>query len=83
MGSIDDARPTSGLPRSRPVDLAGPATDPRLAELVDDAVVVLPGGTFNQPGGEWGTGFTFPRKGCWTVRVIRDGKSAETGGLVG
>lgn len=64
--------------------------DPTFVATGPDGTAVHPdwgpedhgGSTFNQPGGEWGTGFTFPSTGCWTVRVTRDGKSAETGVLV-
>ena len=27
--------------------------------------------SWNRPGDEWGTGFTFGEPGCWAVRVIR------------
>jgi hypothetical protein len=25
--------------------------------------------TWNRPGDEWGTGFNFPKPGCWTLTV--------------
>jgi hypothetical protein len=34
--------------------------------------VIHTGSTFEYPGEEWGTGFTFPAPGCWTVHVTRD-----------
>ena len=30
------------------------------------------GSNFRYPGQEWGTGFSFPTPGCWTVHVARD-----------
>ncbi|WP_091293872.1 hypothetical protein [Amycolatopsis xylanica] len=35
------------------------------------------GSTFNHPGEEWGTGFVFPKPGCWTIHVARDGVSGS------
>ncbi|GAA0536595.1 hypothetical protein GCM10010172_17460 [Paractinoplanes ferrugineus] len=29
------------------------------------------GSTFARPGDEWGTGWVFPRSGCWTVHATR------------
>jgi hypothetical protein len=31
------------------------------------------GSTWNVPGDEYGTGWTFPTAGCWTIHVARDG----------
>lgn len=33
------------------------------------------GSSWNRPGAEWGTGFTFPSSGCWEIHATR-GKSA-------
>jgi len=30
------------------------------------------GSTFNKPGDEWGSGFTFPKAGCWRIHAMRD-----------
>ncbi|MFD8495162.1 hypothetical protein [Amycolatopsis sp. NPDC059657] len=30
------------------------------------------GSTLDVPGEEWGTGFAFPTRGCWTIHVARD-----------
>jgi hypothetical protein len=27
---------------------------------------------WNRPGGEWGTGFSFPTSGCWDLHATRD-----------
>lgn len=27
--------------------------------------------SWNRPGGEWGTGFNFPKPGCWTLTATR------------
>ncbi len=29
------------------------------------------GSTWNRPGEEWGTGWVFPKAGCWTIRATR------------
>jgi hypothetical protein len=29
------------------------------------------GSTWNRPGDEWGTGFTFPSAGCWDIHAMR------------
>lgn len=31
---------------------------------------------WNRPGDEWGTGWTFPRAGCWTFRIVRGSSTA-------
>jgi hypothetical protein len=41
------------------------------------------GSNWNRPGTEWGTGFTFPTPGCWTVHVRVGSHTAEAGVLVG
>ncbi|NJP89498.1 hypothetical protein HCN51_08570 [Nonomuraea sp. FMUSA5-5] len=28
--------------------------------------------TWRRPGQEWGTGFVFPKRGCWKVELSRD-----------
>ncbi|MCK2221823.1 hypothetical protein MF672_049660 [Actinomadura sp. ATCC 31491] len=30
------------------------------------------GSSWHRPGQEWGTGFVFPRRGCWKVELTRD-----------
>lgn len=30
------------------------------------------GSTYDRPGDEWGTGYTFPEPGCWTLHLQRD-----------
>lgn len=40
------------------------------------------GSNWNRPGDEWGTGFRFPKPGCWTVRVDRGAAVATAGILV-
>jgi hypothetical protein len=35
--------------------------------------------SFQRPGREWGTGFTFDATGCWTIQVKRSGTSATVG----
>ena len=37
------------------------------------------GSSFEHPGREWGTGFTFDAPGCWTVQVARTGTVATVG----
>lgn len=29
------------------------------------------GSSWNRPGDEWGSGFTFSEPGCWNIRVVR------------
>ncbi|MGI5212107.1 hypothetical protein [Plantactinospora sp. CA-290183] len=36
------------------------------------------GSNWSRPGDEWGTGWTFPAPGCWTVRATRAGGTAGT-----
>ncbi|MEV4757386.1 hypothetical protein AB0J86_20025 [Micromonospora sp. NPDC049559] len=31
------------------------------------------GSSWHRPGDEWGTGWSFPTPGCWTVRAVRTG----------
>lgn len=46
----------------------------------EDGTVISPiwgpepheGSTWNRPGAEWGTGFNFPKPGCWTLTATRD-----------
>jgi hypothetical protein len=33
--------------------------------------------TYLRPGDEWGTGWTFPAKGCWTIEATRTTGSAK------
>jgi hypothetical protein len=35
--------------------------------------------TFEHPGREWGTGFSFDTPGCWTVQVARTGTVGTVG----
>jgi hypothetical protein len=35
------------------------------------------GSTWQRPGREWGTGFNFPKPGCWILTVTRGATSAE------
>jgi hypothetical protein len=35
--------------------------------------------SFQRPGREWGTGYTFDAAGCWTIQVKRSGTSATVG----
>lgn len=35
--------------------------------------------SFRHPGAEWGTGFAFDARGCWTVDVERVGAAATVG----
>ncbi|WP_193205901.1 hypothetical protein [Microbispora sitophila] len=30
------------------------------------------GSTWHRPGQEWGTGFVFPKPGCWEITLTRD-----------
>ncbi|MET8990283.1 hypothetical protein ABZW49_32940 [Nonomuraea wenchangensis] len=30
------------------------------------------GSNWQRPGQEWGTGFVFPKRGCWKVELTRD-----------
>jgi hypothetical protein len=34
------------------------------------------GSTFERPGDEWGTGWSFPEPGCWTITATRADSSA-------
>lgn len=35
------------------------------------------GSTWERPGEEWGTGFNFPKPGCWTLTVTRGSTIGE------
>ena len=35
------------------------------------------GSNWERPGGEWGTGFTFPVAGCWDMHATRDDTSGD------
>jgi hypothetical protein len=35
------------------------------------------GSSFQRPGDEWGTGWTFPEAGCWTISATRDPGAAR------
>jgi hypothetical protein len=35
--------------------------------------------SYHRPGDEWGTGWTFPAKGCWTIEATRRTGSAKIG----
>ncbi len=35
------------------------------------------GSDWNRPGDEWGTGFIFPKPGCWRLHVRRDDVSGD------
>jgi hypothetical protein len=51
----------------------------------DDGTVILPswgpeyheGSNWDRPGDEWGTGFQFPKSGCWTLTATRGTASGE------
>jgi hypothetical protein len=38
---------------------------------------VYDGSTWDRPGGEWGTGFTFTTSGCWDLPAARDHATAD------
>jgi hypothetical protein len=40
------------------------------------------GSNWVRPGGEWGTVFRFPTRGCWTIQVTRGATEATAGLLV-
>jgi hypothetical protein len=53
--------------------------DLRLEARHPDGTRVLPrfltfhgGSSWSRPGDEWGSGFTFPKAGCWEVQATRD-----------
>jgi len=35
------------------------------------------GSNWHRPGDEWGSGFTFPKPGCWDIHASRDGASGD------
>jgi hypothetical protein len=37
------------------------------------------GSSYHRPGDEWGTGWTFPSTGCWTIQASRKTGSAKIG----
>jgi hypothetical protein len=44
----------------------------------EDGTIILPswvdyhgGSSWERPGDEWGTGFNFPKPGCWTLTITR------------
>jgi len=40
------------------------------------------GSTWDRPGDEWGTGFRFPKAGCWRITVTRGNATGEVDFLV-
>ncbi len=40
------------------------------------------GSSWNKPGSEWGSGFVFPARGCWTVTLTRGDEHGTLGLLV-
>jgi hypothetical protein len=40
------------------------------------------GSSWTRPGDEWGTGFTFPRAGCWDMHAVRNTLSGDVWLLV-
>ena len=57
------------------------ATGPRGQHIAPAWTTLHYGSNWDRPGEEWGTGFRFPVRGCWTVRVTR-GTSAATASLL-
>lgn len=57
----------------------------RMKAVHPDGTEVLPswgpephdGSNWERPGDEWGTGFVFPKPGCWKVIASRDNASGE------
>lgn len=53
----------------------------------DDGTVISPvwgpephtGSSWHRPGAEWGTGFNFPKPGCWTLTATRGSTTGEIG----
>lgn len=41
------------------------------------------GSNLTEPGEEWGTGFAFPTRSCWTIHVARDDVNGSLSLLVG
>jgi hypothetical protein len=37
------------------------------------------GSSYHRPGDEWGTGWTFPTGGCWTIQATRKTGTAKIG----
>ena len=42
-----------------------------------------PGSNWNRPGAEWGTGFVFPKAGCWDLHATRGSSVGDVWMLVG
>ncbi|MEZ5411603.1 MAG: hypothetical protein R2761_26455 [Acidimicrobiales bacterium] len=54
-------------------DLAASATSPTGRDLpLTFGPEMHAGSTYDRPGDEWGTGYTFPEPGCWTLHLQRD-----------
>ena len=55
------------------------------AQNEDGTITALPvwgpeyhgGSSWERPGQEWGTGFSFPEPGCWTIKVTRGATTGE------
>ncbi len=54
-------------------DLAASATSPTGRDLpLTFGPEMHPGSTYDRPGDEWGTGYTFTEPGCWALHLQRD-----------
>ncbi len=42
-----------------------------------------PGSNWNRPGAEWGTGFVFPKAGCWDLHATRGSSIGDVWVLIG
>ena len=47
------------------------ADGPSGAQIRSDGQQAHAGSSWDRPGDEWATGFTFPSAGCWNMRVVR------------
>jgi hypothetical protein len=59
-------------------DLELTAVAPDGSRIAPYSLEAHAGSTWERPGDEWGSGFTFSRAGCWQLHAIRD---SETGDL--
>ena len=65
--------------------ITGTGEKPIVQAQYEDGTIVLPvwgpeyhdSSTWERPGEEWGTGFKFPKSGCWAITVTSGSTSGQ------
>lgn len=63
-------------------ELSAVSIGPSGEEVEPDHLIAHGGSNWERPGDEWGSSWTFPRAGCWELRVTRGNDSASIRVLV-